>query len=337
MKTPFGTIPSGEQASLYTIKNEHITAAITDFGATLVSLWVPDKSGNVADVVLGYTEANGYIINDCYFGATVGRNCNRIKNGRFMLGDKVVQLDCHDNGNSLHSMPHGYNHRLWKLESQEDSWITFSLHSPDGDQGFPGNADISVTYSIFASSLIVTFHGIADADTVFNLTNHSAFNLAGHEKTHLAMQQILTLPGEIFTPADAQSITTGEERPVAGTPMDFRTGKPIGQDIDADYEPLKLQFGYDHNFAVKDGIAAILQDPSSGRQMTVITDCPGVHFYSGNYMADFLGKDGAVYAKRSGLCLETQFYPNAVNHDHWRKPIVKANTPYRSQTVFKFE
>ena len=337
MCIPFGLSHKGKQTHLYTIRNDKITAKITDFGATLVQLWVPDKDGNLADVVLGYEEAMGYVENDCYFGATVGRNCNRIKDGRFMIGNKTVQLYTHDNGNSLHSMPNGFNHRVWQLEEHKEEQITFSLHSPDGDQGFPGNADIRVTYSLEGMSLVVTFDAISDKDTVFNFTNHSAFNLAGHQNTHLAMGQILTLPGEIFTPADEQSITTGEERPVAGTPMDFRTGKPIGQDIDADYEPLRFQFGYDHNFAVKDGIAAILYDPSSGRKMTISTDCPGVHFYSGNYMADFKGKNGAIYAKRSGLCLETQFYPDAVHKPQWLQPITKANDPYHSVTKFMFE
>ena len=333
----FGQTPSGENATLYSIENEFLSADITDFGATLVRLWVPDKDGNKADVVLGYTEAMGYVINDCYFGAIVGRNCNRIKDGRFMIGDKVVQLLTHDNGNSLHSMPNGFNHRLWQMDKLEQDKISFTLHSPDGDQGFPGNADIRVTYTLVGMTLVVTFDAISDQDTVFNFTNHSAFNLAGHQNTHLAMDQILTLPGDIFTPADAASIPTGEERPVVGTPMDFRNGKPIGQDINADYEPLHFQHGYDHNFAVKDGIAAILYDPAYGRKMTIQTDCPGVHFYSGNYMEGFLGKDGAVYAFRSGLCLETQFYPDAVHKPQWKQPITKANEAYHSVTKFIFE
>ncbi|MBO5868551.1 MAG: galactose mutarotase [Oscillospiraceae bacterium] len=337
MSTLFGLSHKGEQTHLYTIQNETLTAKLTDFGATLVQLWVPDSSGNVEDVVLGYEEAMGYVTNDCYFGATVGRNCNRIKNGRFLLNGQVIQLATHNNGNSLHSMPNGFNHRVWKVDAHTESSITFSLHSPHGDQGFPGNADVSVTYALEDSSLVITFRGISDQDTVFNLTNHSAFNMAGHQNTHLAMKQILTLPGEIFTPADEVSITTGEEWPVEGTPMDFRFGKPIGQDIDADYTPLHFQSGYDHNFAVKDGIAAILQDPVSGRRMTIKTDCPGVHFYSGNYMDNFLGKNGAVYVKRAGLCLETQFYPDAVNKPHWVQPITKANTPYFSQTKFIFD
>lgn len=337
MKIPFGLSHKGEQTYLYTIENEKLTARITDFGATLVQLWVPDKTGHREDVVLGYEEAMGYVTNDCYFGATVGRNCNRIKSGRFLLNGQVIQLDTHDNGNSLHSMPNGFNHRLWKLEDHQADQITFSLHSPHGDQGFPGNADVSVTYALVDMAVVITFRGICDQDTVFNLTNHSAFNMAGQQNTGLAMKQILTLPGEIFTPADAASITTGEERSVEGTPMDFRFGKPIGQDIDADYEPLHFQFGYDHNFAVKDGVAAILQDPVSGRRMRVTTDCPGVHFYSGNYMDNFLGKNGAVYVKRAGLCLETQFYPDAVNKPHWIQPVVKANTPYFSQTKFIFD
>lgn len=337
MCIPFGLTHKGEQAHLYTIQNDKLTAKISDFGATLVQLWVPDPLGQVADVVLGYEQAMDYVTNDCYFGSIVGRNANRIKDGRFMLGTRIVQLDTHDNGNSLHSMPNGFNHRLWQVDSHSATQITFYLHSPDGDQGFPGNADIYVTYSLEDMALCVSFRATCDQDTVFNFTNHSSFNLAGHQNTHLAMQQILTLPGEIFTPADAFSIPTGEERPVAGTPMDFRAGKPICQDIDADYEPLHLQLGYDHNFAVKDGVAAILQDPVSGRKMVITTDCPGVHFYSGNYIDNFAGKDGALYVKRAGLCLETHFYPDAVHHPNWKQPITKANTVYHSQTKFNFQ
>ena len=332
----FGKTHRGEQANLYTIKNERLTARITDFGATLVQLWVPDRNGALADVVLGYEEAMGYYINDCYFGAIVGRNCNRIKDGRFMIGDRVVQLDTHDNGNSLHSMPNGFNHRLWKVDAHKEDSITFYLHSPDGDQGFPGNADVYVTYTLEDMTLKVTFKGLSDADTVFNMTNHSYFNLAGHRNTDKAMEQTLCMSARTYTVADRQSIPTGEMRSVEGTPMDFRTPKPIGRDINQDYEALNFQGGYDHNFEVCSNPCAILTDPTSGRTMSVVTDCPGVQFYAGNYLNNEPGKGGVVYTRRSGICLETQYYPDAVNQPQFAQPFFKAGQPYHSETKFIF-
>ena len=338
MNKPFGILPSGEQATLYTIKNQNISAALSDFGATLVSLWVPDKNGRLADIVLGYDSACAYAADNSCMGAIVGRNANRIAGASFSIGTREVRLVPNDNGNSLHSLPDGYSHRLWQVAGQSEDTITFLLNSPHGDQGFPGNATIRVTYSIEPpATLCITYHAVSDTDTLFNMTNHSFFNLAGHDKPEQALQQELILPARHFTPSDERSIPTGEERSVADTPMDFRCGKPIAQDIDADYQPLKLQSGFDHNFEVFTEPCAILRDPGSGRTMAVATDCPGIHFYSGNYLAGNRGKDGVVYPKRGGVCLETQFYPDAVHNPHWDQPIAKANLPYRSQTRFVFK
>ena len=336
MKENFGILPTGEQAYLYTISCGKLTATITNCGAALVSLLVPDAKGNIADVVLGCDDASGYFPGGSFLGATVARNANRVKDASFTLNGKKIQLGVNDNTNNLHSGPHSTNLRLWNVDSHTETSITLSLDSPHGDQGFPGNAHITVTYTLEPKgSLAIVYDAVADQDTVFNMTNHSYFNLAGHQNTDKAMDQILTLPGRFFNPDDAQNIPTGELRSVVGTPFDFRMPKPIGQDIEEDYEPLHLQGGYDHNFEVFCNPCAILHDPVSGRTMTVTTDCPGVQFYSGNYLDD-QGKDGVYYHKRSGICLETQFYPDSVNHPEWPQPFVKAGEKYHSETRYTF-
>ncbi len=336
MKKFFGTMPSGEQASLYTISCGGITASITDCGAALMTLTVPDSMGNLDDVVLGYDSAQDCLKGSSYIGATVGRNANRVKGSAFSLGGRVYSLAPNEGNNNLHSGPDCYHLRLWHVASHSEDSIRFLLRSPSGDQGFPGNADISVTYCLDArGGLHITYDAVCDQDTVFNLTNHSYFNLAGHNHPEKAMGQLLTLPARFFTPADGESIPTGEIRPVSGTPMDFRTPKPIGQDIAEDYDALHFQCGYDHNFEVFCDPCAILQDPESGRTMTVSTDCPGLQFYAGNFLNE-KGKNGIFYGKRSGIALETQFYPDALHHPDWKQPVVKAGNRYHSETVYRF-
>ena len=336
MKRSFGTTPSGEEATLYLITNGHITASVTDYGATLVSLLVPDAAGHVADVVLGCDDAAGYANGTCFLGCVVGRNANRIGGAAFPLNGRTIRVPANEGRNNLHSGPDCYHLRLWEAIAHTADSVTFRLDSPHGDQGFPGNATVHVTYTLEAdNSLLIAYDGICDRDTVFNLTNHSYFNLAGQEKTGAAMAQELTLPARFFTPADAESIPTGECRSVEGTPMDFRTPKAIGRDIEADYEPLHLQGGYDHNFEVFCNPCATLRDPGSGRTMTVSTDCPGIQFYAGNFLKDH-GKGGIYYGKRSGVALETQFFPDSVNHPEWVQPFTPAGTPYHSETRYKF-
>ena len=335
MKEIFGTLPNGEISHLYTISCGPLTAKISDLGATLVQLHVPDRDGHVADVVLGYDEPAGYLSGTCYFGATIGRNSNRVKNACFILDNKTWTMPANEGPNSLHSGPDGFDARLWKVISHTENAITLALHSPHGDQGMPGNADIRVTYTLERDGIRIAYDAVSDRDTVFNFTNHSYFNLAGHDQAEKAMDQLLTLPARFFNPADSESIPTGELRSVAGTPMDFRTPKPIGRDINTDYDALHLQGGYDHNFEVFCNPCAILTDPESGREMAVYTDCPGVQFYSANY-TDEIGKGGARYPKRSAICLETQFYPDAVNHPEWPQPIYKAGEKYHSETKYCF-
>ena len=335
MREFFGTLPSGETASLYTISCGRLSAAVSDYGATLVRLLVPGQDGTLADVVLGYDDCNGYREGDACLGATVGRNANRLKDACFVLNGRTYALSPNENGNNLHSGPDLFSKRMWKVLDHTEDAVVLELDSPSGDQGFPGNAKIRVSYTMEPGALRVAYDAVCDRDTVFNMTNHSYFNLAGHEKTGAAMEQILTLPGRFFNPDDPQNIPTGELRKVEGTPMDFRTPKAIGRDIGLDYEPLALQGGYDHNWEVFCNPCAILSDPGSGRTMAVSTDCPGIQFYAGNYL-DEQGKGGVHYGKRSGVALETQFYPDALHHPDWPQPITRAGEKYRSETVYRF-
>ena len=338
MKRPFGVLPSGEQTYVYTISRGAMTAEISDYGATLVRLYVPDAKGQLADVVLGFDDCNGYRNSTTYFGATVGRNANRVGGAKFSMGGKEICLAGNDNGNNLHSGPDSYAFRIWQVEDHDASSITFRLQSPNGDQGFPGNAQVSVRYALEPGGVLsLTYDAVSDMDTVFNLTNHTYFNLAGHDKPELAMNQILCMPARFFNADDAQSIPTGELRSVEGTPMDFRKPKAIGADLDKDYDALQLQGGYDHNFEVFTDPCAIVEDPVSGRTMAVSTDCPGVQFYCGNFLQGDMGKDGVSYCYRGGIALETQFYPDSVNHPEWPQPFYKAGQRYHSVTKYIFK
>lgn len=338
-KQSFGFLPDGREAHLYTISCGSLTAAVTDFGATLVRLLVPDAQDAADDVVLGYDDVLGYLNNGGCLGAAVGRCANRIGGARFPLNGKTYTLVKNDGENNLHSGPDYWFKRLWTLVDSGDDHLTFALHSPDGDQGFPGNLDFTLTYRLTETALHLHYHGVCDEDTVLNPTNHSYFNLAGQDRPNAALEQVLWLNAESFTPADPGSIPTGEIAPVAGTPMDFRTEKPIGRDIGADYTPLHYQGGYDHNFVLAapglDCPAARLRDPGSGRTMEVFTDCPGLQLYTANYLGTS-GKGGVFYPKRSAVCLETQFYPDSIHHPDFPSCIQKANVPFDSETVFAF-
>lgn len=336
MEKKFSNLHIDQGATLYTITGGGLSAVVSDLGATLVRLMVPDAAGNVEDVVLGYDTAKGYLEGTSFLGATVGRSANRIAGASFSLGKKTYALTPNEGKNNLHSGPNCYNTRLWALDEQTESSVQLSLESPDGDQGMPGNAHISVTYSLDGEGgLHIVYDGLCDQDTIFNMTNHSYFNLAGHQHTDKAIHQILSLPGRHFCPDDAESIPTGEKRSVEGTPMDFRTPKPICRDIDCDYEPLHLQGGYDHNWEVFCNPCATLTDPDSGRTMSVYTDCPGIQFYSGNFLNE-AGKDGVHYGKHAGIALETQFYPDSIHEADWAQPVVEAGKNYHSETVYRF-
>jgi len=326
----FGTLAGGEKVYLYTISGGRLKAVISDLGATVVRLYVDGT-----DVVLGFDDPNDYINSGTFFGSVVGRNCNRTANATVCIHDREFAMDKNDNErNNLHSGWDFYKNRLWVVADVRENFIKLILHSPDGDQGFPGNADISVTYTIENDGLVIEYEGVCDQDTVFNLTNHSYFNLAGHDKPEKAMDQVLTINAGCFTPADEWSIPTGEIRSVVGTPMDFRSPKMIGTDIGNNYDALILQGGYDHNYILSGDNCAMLS--YGDLSMTVKTDCPGLQFYSGNFLEGEIGKDGVSYLHRSGICLETQFWPDATHHPLWPQPVVKAGERYASKTIYQF-
>ena len=338
MKRDFGALKDGQKASLYEISWGDVKARISDYGATLVSVFVPDGQGHMVDVVLGFDSVERYENNGAFFGAIVGRNANRIGKGTFSIGEKKVQMPINNNSNNLHSGPNSFGHRMWTAEKHTVDSIRFSLFSPDGDQGIPGNAQVSVTYTLEnPGALRITYDAVSDKDTIFNMTNHAYFNMAGQEHPEKAMDQLLMLTARFYNVADAESIPTGELGPVEGTPMDFRVPKPIGRDLQEDYPCFCLQKGYDHNFEAYADPCAILTDPESGRSMSVSTDCPGIQFYSGNFMDGQIGKGGVAYTYRGGVALETQYYPDSVNHPEWPQPFYKAGEPYHSETVYTFK
>ncbi len=339
---PFGVNSKGQRATLYTLTNGRgMEAQITDFGATVYSLTVPDKQGRSLDVVLGYDDPKGYEgPGGTFFGATVGRNANRIGKGRFTLGGKTYQLDCNNNGNNLHSGLDFQSFRVWQVTEAADNTITFSLHSPDGDQGYPGALDISVRYTLTEdNALRIDYHGVAQAETIINYTNHSYFNLNGHDSGSVRKHQ-LWVDADCFTPTDAAAIPTGEVASVEGTPMDWRTRKEVGRDIDADYEALIFGQGYDHNWCLNNGgkfaKVAELTGDRSGITMEVYTDLPGVQIYTGNFIGQEIGKGGTVYRRRQGICFETQFYPDAPNHPNFPSSIFQAGQVYQTTTAYRF-
>ncbi len=326
----FGTLTNGEKPYLYTICGGRLKAVISDLGATVVKLYVDGM-----DVVLGFDDPNAYIQSGTFFGSVVGRNCNRTADAIICINGTEFPMDKNDNGrNNLHSGLDFYKNRIWNVIQIDKNRMKLTLHSPHGDQGFPGNADISVTYTVENDALVIEYEGVSDQDTVFNLTNHCYFNLAGHDHPEKAMEQMLSINAGYFTPADDLSIPTGEIRAVAGTPMDFRTTKQIGQDIGNDYDALNLQGGYDHNFVLSGETCAVLS--YGDLSMTVTTDCPGLQFYSGNFLEGEIGKDGVSYCHRGGICLETQYWPDATHHPLWPQPITKAGERYYSKTTYQF-
>ena len=338
--TDFGATVKGDETKLYTLTNKNgMEIAVSDYGATLVQVIVPDKEGKPCDVVLGYDEAAGYEEGDLFFGAIVGRSANRIGGASFELNGVTYQLEKNDNGNNLHSGMDFYNQRMWKVKETADDHITFELDSPDGDQGYPGAVHIEVTYTLTEDNAVkIAYHAVPDADTLINMTNHSYFNMDGHASGDVLDQEVW-IDADAFTRADAESIPTGEITPVEGTPMDFRKEKVVEKEIGADYTPLKLAGGYDHNWVLNGkGFrkAASAESEETGIKMEVYTDLPGIQFYSGNFLAGSKGKEGAVYEKGYGICFETQYFPDAIHKENFESPITKAGEVYDTTTVYKF-
>lgn len=290
-KMSFGKIKDGSECFCYELKNHNgAYIRVTDFGATLVSVCVPDYEGKLRDVVLGYDSASDYEENTCFFGAVIGRSGNRIEDSKFIINDTEYHMTANENANNLHSGPDGFDNRIWTVKDWDDAHITFCLNSPDLDQGFPGEFHVEMTYG-WNDDNELTFHyeGISDTDTVANMTNHSYFNLNGHDSGEVT-NQMLRLDADAFTPVkDSASIPTGEIAPVAGTPFDFTTAKAIGQDMEVENIQLQYTSGFDHNFVIrksKTGIEtfADVYSEESKIGMTAKTDLPGVQFYAGNFI-----------------------------------------------------
>ena len=346
-KQSFGKSMDNQEVFLYSITNKNqVIITVTDFGATLVQILVPDKNGKTLDVALGYDSAEGYFKNPGHFGAIIGRNGNRIKNARFAINGKEYQLAVNDNANNLHSGPNWYRTRVWNVVEidEEKNAVTFGILSPDKDQGFPGNFTGYVTYELTdENEIVIHYQGSTDADTIVNMTNHSYFNLAGHNAGAESMlNHVVQILAPEYTPvSDSQAIPTGEILPVKGTPMDFTQPKRIGEDLEADFEQLKFGGGYDHNYALcreKGAMkkAAEAFSEESGIVMEVFTDLPGMQFYIGNFIENEKGKDGYVYGKRDGFCMETQYYPDACNQNGFQSSVLKAGEKYDTTTIYKF-
>lgn len=341
-KEKFGTTRDGKDVYAYTLYNANgMRAKIINFGANLVSLLVPDQNGNLEDVVLGYDTLEGYYRNGSFLGATIGPSANRIAGAAFEINGKKYQIDVNDGDNNLHShMEEGYHKQLWDAEEGTDS-VTLTIEGKDGAMGFPGNKKVSVTFSLSDdNALKLSYHGTSDADTIINMTNHTYFNLSGHKAGKIE-DHLLQINASNYTPVVPGSIPTGEIAPVAGTPMDFTKMKPIGQDINADFEQLKIGQGYDHNFVIDhaDGTLreiAQAEDLKSGRKLKVFTNLPGVQFYAGNCIGEEIGKEDAAYGPRMGFCLETQYFPDNIHHSNFAQAVFGPGKDYDSVTVYQF-
>ena len=345
-KNSFGKMPDGTEVYKYTLTNKNgVSASFITLGGVWVSMVVPDKDGSMADVVLGYDDLDSYRRTPAHFGAPIGRNANRIGGAVITIDGKDYKLEANNGPNNLHSGPDLYHDRVWDCaasETEAGSRLDFYLESPDGDQGYPGNARITVSYTLTdEDSLVLDYHMVCDKDTVANFTNHSYFNLAGHDSGDV-MKQEVWLNASRYTPADEVSIPTGEIAPVAGTPMDFTEMKAIGRDIGADFEALVFGKGYDHNWVLdkEEGelaLAAKAMDPASGRVLECYTDLPGIQFYTANFLQDEMpGKGNARYDYRHAFCFETQYFPDAVHKPQFPSPLLKAGDEYRTRTIYQF-
>ena len=341
---PFGVTPDGIRIDRYTLRNANgLEADIITYGGTLTALRVPDRSGAFGDVVLGFDTLAAYLGDHPYFGSLIGRYCNRIAGGRFVLNGVTYTLARNDGPNHLHGGPDGFHRQIWSARagaSGDGPSLELSYLSRDGEAGYPGNLAVTVTYTLTdRDALRIDYTATTDRDTVVNLTNHAYFNLAssgdimGHE---------LQIAASHFLPVDANLIPLGELRPVQGTPMDFSVPIPIGARIDAADEQIRRGRGYDHTWVLDKpagtlGFAARLFEPVSGRVLEVYTTQPGLQFYSGNMLeGNLIGKGGRVYTRRSGLCLETQHFPDSPNQPQFPSSVLRPGETYRQTTIYQF-
>lgn len=329
----------GVEVDLYTLTNNRgIEVSIITYGGAITSLKVPDRNGVFGDIVLGYETLDEYVSNPRYFGALIGRHANRIGMGRFALNGVDYQLPQNNGVNHLHGGPNGFDKRVWS-SSDDGNVLRLTYLSKDGEESYPGNLTAFVTYALSDNQLTIEYSATTDADTIVNLTNHSYFNLKGDGTI---LDHELTLHADSFTPVSKDLIPTGEIRSVEATSMDFRKGKAIGSQIREPYDQLGFTGGYDHNFVLNDYDGSLrsvarLHEASTGRVLEVLTTQPGMQFYSGNFLdGSLVGKQGMVYHKYAGLCLEPQHFPDAPNHSNFPPTVLRPGEEYKQVTVFRF-
>ena len=338
---PFGVTSRGEKVSLITLRDERMSCGILTYGGAVAFLNVPERDGATVDVVLGFDDLETYENQDKYIGALIGRHANRIAKGQFTLDGRDYQLARNDGNNHLHGGNVGFDKRVWQVEKVADGQAVLLLHSPDGEEGYPGNLDVRVTYTLKNGALAIRYQAQCDADTLCNLTNHTYFNLGGHSSGNV-LDQTVQLFADKFTPADRESLPVGTVAPVEGTPMDLRTPTPIGASIDSAFDQLEWAGGYDHNWVVN-GQPGVLRPAAraycqkTGVALEVDTTLPGIQFYTGNYLGGVpIGKGGVPYGYRWGFCLESQFFPNAMACPAFQQPILRKDEHYDHTTVFRF-
>lgn len=338
---PFGTLPDGQQVGFITLRKGRLSCEILTYGGALRTLTVPDRQGGEVDVLLGLPTLEDYLRQDKFLGALIGRYANRIGDSRFTLNGKEYPLRANDGKNHLHGGPVGFDKQVWTVSEGGADFVTLTLHSPDGQEGYPGDLDVWVTYRLTEDSIVLDYRARSSADTICNLTNHAYFNLSGHQSGPVTDQGI-QIYAQSYTPTDAGSIPTGEIAPVEGTPMDLRLGQAIGARVDEDFDQLTMAGGYDHNYVV-DGPAGGLRpaarawSPDTGITMEVLTTQPGIQFYSGNYLDGCpAGKEGAPYARRWAFCLETQTFPDAPNKPQFPSALLAKGEEYHQTTVYRF-
>ena len=336
----------GKPTALYTLKNSNgMEVCVTNFGGRIVSIMVPDRNGDLKDVVLGMDSVQAYFPenNQTDFGASIGRYANRINQGRIVIDGDTIQLPQNNFGHCLHGGPSGWQYKVYAAEQPNDSTVVLTMESPDGDNNFPGNVTAQVTYTLTADNAIdIAYKATTDKPTYINMTNHSYFNLNG-DPTQPITNNILTVNASRYTPVDSTYMTTGEILDVTDTPMDFKNAKEVGAQIEeVDFEQIKFGNGYDHNWVLDTNrddsqVAATLYSPATGIQLEVLTDEPGIQVYTGNFLdGTVTGKKGIVYNQRTGICLETQKYPDTPNKPEWPSALLKPGEPYTSHCVFRF-
>ncbi len=337
-KRIFGVLSNGKRASLFTVSNGEMAFSVTDYGCIITAVELGLQNKAPVDVVLGYSTLEGYIRNPLFFGALIGRYANRIAGASFALDGKEYRLTDNDGGNCLHGGKPGWHKALWEADvfkKQNEAGVVFTRISPAGEQGFPGSCSVRVMYSLTADNeIILRYYARTTASTPFNLTNHTYFNLAGEDSGSI-LDHSLQLFADSYVPVNAAAIPTGGTAVVEGTPFDFRAPKRIGEEIDA------VPGGYDHNWVVNQTDASVnpvafLRDPKSNRTLSIKSTQPGVQFYAGNFINDETGKNGFVYTKRSGLCLETQHFPDSPHNADFPDCILRPDEPYSHKTVWKF-